>query len=218
MRPTRTSKLFAVLLGGAFLLSAAAGVARAEGATKAVPLPHDPAVSVRLRFTPPLGSVIFVGDKASVGVGLGSASLGIEIRQLLAFEAGAAAIFHDIHGPDPDYFLRLGVVRTARDWRKADGTGWMAQVDLLGGFRQITRSGSPDGHDGSEVTTGATGHVGLEWSDRRPDGTALLLRVIGGATVPLTQTTTGYWGGSYFGSFGEFTFAVDLGFNLGIAF
>ncbi len=191
-------------------------------AQEAIAAPPDPALSVRLRAMLPVTSFMNInagGTGSQIGVGVAGLSFGAELWHLWAVEAGAGAWFTSIYGLDTDLFVRSGVAPRIADWRGPDGHGWTLQCDALAGFRQQSRFLSPDGHDGTEETEGVTGNVGFEWARFSSSRGALVLRLLTGVTVPVTQTRTGYWAShNYIDPAADLRYLVDLTFTVGVAF
>jgi hypothetical protein len=206
------------------LLSAAAGRAQAQSTvgTEATPAQGDRGVSILMRVALPATRWLFRNPGSGFAVGevevLG-ASVAVELERFWMLEAGASLMLGSIKGTDPDLFARLGVAPVLRDWRRADGRGWMAQLDLLAGYRHLVRSDSPDGHPGSERTNGVTGSAGIELSRFHEPNQALCFRLLSGLTIPVAQTRTGYWASyNYFDKSQDLRYGVDLGFDIGVAF
>ena len=177
-------------------------------------------LSIRLRVVLPLThwTLINLGGDGGLGISLAGVSLGAELRHFWAFEAGGIEVLRSIDGARPDLFARAGIAPEVADWRRPDGRGWTAQLDALAGWRRLVEFESPDGHDGSEVTSGVTGSIGIELA-RHYARRAMLLRFLVGAMVPVTQTRTGYWADHvYFDKAMDLRYAIELSFDLGLAF
>lgn len=190
-------------------------------AQEAIAAPSDPALSVRLRAMLPLTGFKThnAGRTGSqIGVGVAGVSFGAELWHLLAVEAGAGAWFTSIYRLDHGLFARVGVAPRIADWRGPDGQGWTLQCDALVGYSQLSRFLSPDGHDGTEETEGATGNVGFEWARFFSPRGALVFRLLTGVMVPVTQTRTGYWAShNYISPDEDLRYLIDLTFTIGIA-
>ena len=178
-------------------------------------------VSVRLHAVPPLCDFMFenIDNGASVaGFWLLGGSAELQIAGFFSVEAGGAWLMSSIWGTEPDRFVRAGVAPILSDRRDSTGVGSVTQLGLTAGYRAFTRFASPDGHDGSEVTRGATGGVSLDFSRFSSPRVAFTYRFAATYTMPLSQTRTGYWGGAYFEEFADLRNALDFSFQIGLAF
>ena len=200
--------------GGA--ASGTPGAVKMAGAAPSAP-PGEAALSGRLRVALPLAHVTFGSDMLPIA----SLTAGIAWRGKVALEGGVGSNSPFPDDSRPEYFARMGWTPTVRDWRASDGRGWKAQLNLLAGWRRLDRFHSPDGHDGEEISDNITGHFGIEWSDWSHGAkTALLLRVLCGAVVPVHRRASGYFDDNrgYERSFQPIGTMVDINFDLGVAF
>jgi len=196
----------------------APGVAPGDAASRptaagAALAPERRSISGRLRVALPPSHVSFGFNAFS----LATLSAGLELRNVLALEGGAG-LTTTFQATRPEFFFRIGLTPTLRDWRAADGGGWKAQANILAGWRHLARSETFDGDEGEEIVDGVTGHVGVEWSHRSAGAEhALLLRALAGGTFPLRREATGAWRGAVPG-YDPTTTIIDFLFDLGIAF
>ncbi len=181
---------------------------------------HPPLISVRLRASLPLTDLMFMNVSNGVGFGgvwLFGGSAGVEIGSL-SLEAGSAFMLTSIDGTQPDSFVRAGYAPTLSEERDEEGHLNVTKLYFAGGYRQLERFASPDGHDGSELTRAVTATAGIEFSHFKTARVAVTYRFLAGFTQPVSRTTSGYWGDNvYFSGMPDLRNAVDLSFQLGLA-
>jgi len=169
---------------------------------------------------PPFSQWLFAnpyGDGDDLVVGIIGGSFGFEYTELWAFEVGGVLVGSPV-AQTTEGFVRGGIAPMLWDDRERNGRGWTVQMDLLAGYRYLVWSKSRDGHEGEQSTHGARANIGLDMT-AHGESFDLLLRVLSGITVPLSQRRTGAWRDySYnFHPEDDLRTAFDIGFDIGIA-
>jgi len=154
------------------------------------------------------------------GVSFGGVSVALAWRRL-HLEVGASHIHTSFDRGALDPFVRAGLTHHVVDLRGVEGLGWTVDLQGLVGYRYLKRFGAPDGHQGEEVTEGATGAVALQAARWFSSRGAFITRLLTGVTVPLAQRRSGYWNypNPYFDrSVDDLRYAVDVALDFGVAF
>jgi len=157
------------------------------------------------------------GNDDANGMTMFGGSIAVELYDRVAIELGSAFFFTLADEFSGDIFLRGGALFTLGDNGNAQGSGWVWQLAVLGGYRYLKFAEQVDGIDGVETNHCVSVAVTLETTRWFSTGFGINIRVLAGGSLPVYQTSNGDWSGTYHNNQAS-QFVTDLGLSIGVAF
>jgi hypothetical protein len=202
----------------AFLIAAFVGALGAPSAAIAETGRHS--TVVRLWVQPPFaGYTLSLGESptSSGQVHFGAISLGLELSEFVAVEAGGGVLLSPVGGEpgvsfDADAWGRVGLVPVV--YRARPEKGWVLQFASMLGYRYMQRSKivQEDYLVDTEHVHALALDVGPMATYRSAGGVGFAVRLLSGAILPIARTH------STLDSRARLHVAVPVGLDVGVAF